>query len=220
MTDRPPHTITAIRNREKWLAMWRTRAFRDFCEANREEVQAELEARLQEYAEKPEREIYEQAWLDMPPEHALEQAFRTAFVGSYEGEQVMGALGLGELQKGPVSYGSELFAGKYLDLTVDLTFPIKRLMAEFEEAIKTMRLKVERPETPPRGGGILNKDEMDRMFEAYDLIENEGLNFTKATWRLFPETEGKQPTYDFDTQACLKQVKRWHERVKALIGDL
>ncbi|MCL6622874.1 MAG: hypothetical protein K6T55_12365 [Syntrophobacterales bacterium] len=214
------HTQKGLKNRERFKLMWRTRAFKRFCQENRERVREELDARLREYAQKPEaeRERHEQAWLDMSPEKALDEALKAAFAGSWQGEQVMAALGIAEAQKRAISCDPNLEAGKYLYLRIDLTMPKERIRVEFERCLAEFYPLVERPPIPPRGQAIMEPDEQDMMFKAYDLVEQRGV--LQATWELFPETKGRYPHNDLATDARRQQVIRWHAKVNRSIADL
>jgi hypothetical protein len=74
-------------------------------------------------------------------------------------------------------------------------------------------------EPPARKSKRVNADEIQKMFQAYDLIEENGLSYLEVTRRLFPETTDKTPSYDPDADALLKQVKRWHRKIKFLISE-
>lgn len=68
-----------------------------------------------------------------------------------------------------------------------------------------------------RGQEILKKDEVLNMFKAYDAVIEEGGNFQQATYRIFPETEGTNPTYDPETMRKYKLVRSWHNKIKNLL---
>ena len=71
----------ALRHHEAEQAIWHTKAFRQFCQSDKDRVKKDLDARLQTFAQKPEsdREIYEQGWLETPPDEALGEALKRPF---------------------------------------------------------------------------------------------------------------------------------------------
>lgn len=217
----------ALRNYEAFEAIWHTRAFRQFCEQNKSRVKEDLESRLQALSQKSakDREVYEQAWIELPFDEVLAEALRSAFVSTFAGKQVMGRLKGLDVHEGAIGYDKELLAGKYLRMHIDLTKPKILIMAWFKHIIDKEHPKVERLPTPPRGAAIRDPDKIDTMFRAYDLVEehlSRGENIhqsvLKATLQLY--TKVRQPRLKTPVEDKRYQtVLRLHERAKKIINE-
>jgi len=209
-----------------WEALWKTKAYRDFCQRDQDRVEKELAAELREISQKPEneREDYELQRLKWDHDTALNDALQRAFVSSFEGQNVMRQLKEFEFKKLAISCSRELVAGKYLSCSIDLTFSKKQIRAEFENILK----KKHRPgKRPPRGAAIMGLDEINHMFRAYNLVENflgQGESYhqgvLKATWQLYTKARRPRLKNPPAEDKRYQQVLRWHKKMKNHIGDL
>ncbi|MFZ5451384.1 MAG: hypothetical protein ACOZF2_05875 [Thermodesulfobacteriota bacterium] len=166
-------TVWGLRFYEAMQAIWHTRAFQQFCQTDREQVIKDLRDRLKTFSQKPKnaREKYEQEWLELPFEEALEEALKSAFLETLKAQQVMSRLEGLDAHKTAIYCERKLFDEKYISLRIDLTYPKERLRAEFESILSEWHHCVERPSTPRRGAAVMDTDEIERMFQAYALVE-------------------------------------------------
>jgi hypothetical protein len=231
----------ALRFYEAEQAIWHTRAFQQFCRKERNQVKKELEGRLQAFAKKPEsaREIYEQALLETPFEEALQEALKSAFLRTNKANDIQSRLdsrGLAphetaiyfnrKLHLGPEGGEHHQGGEQFIELRIDLTFPKERIRAEFEPILNEWHPRVKQRPRPPRGTKIMDLDEIDLMYRAYDLVEanlsqgeTKEQSVIKATQALYSKARAIRldpPAEDKRYQ----QVLRWHEKVNEIIGDL
>jgi hypothetical protein len=213
-------------------AVWHTRTFKQFCQKNRDRVTGELSTRLREISRKPrqERSELEQAWQELPFGEVLNETLRSEFLKTYKGKQVLSRLEVFEWRERAISYSSKeknLLMGKLLELRINLTFPKERIRAEFEHMLNEMHPKVERPPTPTRGGGVMKPGDIERMYQAYGLVEarlaqgeNISQSVLQATLQIY--TKARQPRLKKPSveDPRYQQVLRWHQKVKDIIGDL
>ena len=139
------------------------------------------------------------------------------FINTHEGEMLADKIDCLTARERAISVEPQLQEDRYLEIRLDLTRPKEILRAEFEAILN----KHHKPQpTPPRGIKIPDLEDMDRIFLAFDVVEKHGGNYLKATWELFPETKGTYPYDNFDTDKNLKQIKRWHEKIKSNIPTI
>ncbi len=119
-----------------------------------------------------------------------------------------------------ISVTPRFHKGRYLDVCIDLSKSKEALRASFEEILSMHHGWVEHPRTPRGEKWPDSIEEINRIFHAYDVVEKHGGNYLKATWELFPETNGEQAYIDSETDRNLQQVKRWHKKVKRRISAL
>lgn len=220
----------ALEEYEHFRAVWRTRAFRQFREENRERVKQDLQTKLGQISQKSkkERNEVEPAWLNLPFDGAMDEALKREFCKTDEWAQVLKHLRVFEPRELAINYdfGGNLFDGKFLDLRINLTFSKERIMAEFESILNEMHPKVKRPPTPTRGLGKMDQEKIDLMFRAFELVEdyrdggkNDHQSILQATLQLNTEADGPledPPASDKRYQ----QVMRWHQKVKGIIGNM
>lgn len=74
---------------------------------------------------------------------------------------------------------------------------------------------VEHPRTPRGEKWPDSREEIDQIFHAFDVVEKHGGNYLEATRELFPD-----PYDNYDKDKNMKQVKRWHKKVKSIMPTL
>ena len=226
-----------LRHHEAYEAIWRTRAFRQFCKRDKDRVKKQVEDRRYALSQKPkeDREANEPAWLDLPFDEAVDMALRSAFLETNEAQIIQDRLdskGLG-LHRGAIAVNPKLIPGpqageQYISFLVDLAFPKERLRAEFEHILDEWYPRVQRPPVSPRGAKIfLNTDDIDRMYRVYDLVEEHLAqgdtrheSVLKATIQFYTKVRRPRLETPPASDKRYQQVMRWHQKVKDLIGEL
>lgn len=220
---------SALRHYEAFEAIWHTRLFRQFCEQEKSRIKEDLESRLQTLSQKSakDREVYEQALLELSFDEALNEALRSAFLGTFSGKQVMARLPGLDFHEGAIGGGRELLVGQYLLLHINLARPKNLIKAEFENILDKMHPCVKQLSHPPRGGAIRNPDEIDTMFRAYDLVEehlakgdNNHQSVLAATLQLYTKVRLPRLKNPPAEDKRYQQVFRWHKRAKEIIPNL
>jgi hypothetical protein len=110
--------------------------------------------------------------------------------------------------------------GRYLYVRIDLSKSKETLRNNFESILQTHHKWVDHRRTPRGEKWPDSKEEINRIFHAYDLVERHKGNYLKATHELYPETNGKYPYNDCETDRHMQQVKRWHQKVERFIAAL
>ena len=93
--------------------------------------------------------------------------------------------------------------------------PSDALRTEFEKILRVHHGWVEHPRTPRGEKWPDSREEIDQIFHAFDVVEKHGGNYLEATRELFPD-----PYDNYDKDKNMKQVKRWHKKVKSIMPTL
>ncbi|MGO9620769.1 MAG: hypothetical protein ACLPT6_05120 [Desulfobaccales bacterium] len=225
-----------LRHHEVYEAIWHTRAFRRFCERTLDRVKQEVADRRSALSQKPaeDREAHEAAWIDLPFDEAVDMALRSAFLETNEAQIIQDRLdlmGLG-MHRGAIAVNPKLIPGpqageQYISLLVDLAFPKEHLRTEFEHILDEWRPRVQQPPAPPRGTAIMEMTDINLMYRAYDLVEEHLAqgdtrheSVLKATLQFYTRTRRPRLKEPPVNDKRYQQVKRLHDRVKSIIGDL
>jgi hypothetical protein len=142
-----------------------------------------------------------------------------AFLGTSEGEMVAETIDYPTVKQRDISVDPRLKQDRYLEIRLDLTRSKERLRAEFEAILNENHDRVKRPPVL-RGKAKLDLDKIDFLCSIYDLVERHNGSLLRATWEYYPETKNTQTYEDEVTDKYYQQIKRWHEKIKSIIGDL
>ncbi len=105
---------------------------------------------------------------------------------------------------------------KWRDFKINLQCSKDHILRELEHFLDDNRkLKSQKV----RSYGVLVPKKTDEIMRAYDLVEKHG-NVVHAVWEMYPNTNGKQPSYDEEVNRRYQNVAAWHKKVNDLIGDL
>jgi hypothetical protein len=277
----------ALRYYEAEEAIFHTKAFRQFCQTDRDRIKKELEDLIQIIAQKKKRnrKPYEQIllenasvqsisqkpesdrtdfekWLLKSPfnnmfEYELHEELKAAFRKTTQYDNILSKLNPHSVRdlfpkECAISYDHKLHRGIihhynpqlrpwerlpdepidsfiecFLLLRLNLMFPKKQILAEFNHILNEWHDKVKQRDRPPRRTNIMSVEGIELMYRAYDLVEeylvrgeNKNQSVLQATLQLFTKKRKphlENPPY---TDKRYQQVKRWHQKAKDCIGEL
>lgn len=148
-------------------------------------------------------EIEDDDALIPPFEHTLEGDYVATKFDEYRGYE------------GPISHATRIRPDGRLSMEVDMARPKGEILEYFIHILDKYHKKRHN-----RGEGAPEYETIQNKFRAYDLVEKHNGNVLHATWEMYPETNGLQPSYDPDTDRKYKRIRRWYLEVQVKIGDL
>jgi hypothetical protein len=156
-----------------------------------------------------------QAYRAAHPEIQDMAALRVAFMETPEGDYVAAELDIFQYYQEPISADTRLQPNGRLSMDVDMARPKGELVEAF-----IYNLDRHKEKHPARGKEAPNFEKIMDKFKVFDLVQKHEGNFLHATWEVYPETNGLQPSYDPDTDKKYKRIIRWYLEVQVKIGDL